>query len=185
MQTWGGGGGGGDRCWDTDRQTEAPVESSCQQSCNCHVMVLGPGGKVMRKRRRERDVAEIRGWKTERGHRGGRGVCLAGLESVWAESTGGYHRAEAFKDTRALRSHTLWSPTWARPFYQETFSLTQWQVIVMDTVLMGFCVKVKLIDRTGQHPQTEPSGWDSSTVWYYGRLGGHMGKLEILNRPRV
>lgn len=56
---------------DTDRETDAagqkkqakaPVDSACQQCCNCRLMVDSPGGKMMAGGGREgrRNVAEIR-----------------------------------------------------------------------------------------------------------------------------
>ena len=64
------------------------MESSCQQSCNCHVMVLGQGGKVMMVERGEEEEERGMGQRDkrvkdgERARGGGRGVCLTGLESV-------------------------------------------------------------------------------------------------------
>lgn len=66
------------------------MESACQQSCNCHLMVDGPGGKMM--------VGGGRGGKgcgsdktlKDKGRTWGV-ACLAGLESVWVERTRGCH----------------------------------------------------------------------------------------------
>ena len=52
-----------DRCCRTEKkQLKAPVDSACQQCCNCRLMVDSPGGKTMAGGRegRRRNVAEIR-----------------------------------------------------------------------------------------------------------------------------
>lgn len=90
---------------ETDRQTDAagqkqqakaPVESACQQSCNCHLVVESPHGGREGKECGSDKIVKDRGrtWGV---------ACLAGLESVWVERIQGYHCTEAFTCTNTHR----------------------------------------------------------------------------------
>lgn len=70
--------GGGTPARGTDRGTDpagqkkaAPVETACQHSFNCLLMVDGPGGQMMVRRRRKRREGQIRWRRAEEGHGGG------------------------------------------------------------------------------------------------------------------